>query len=661
MAAALLFWGWYTGFLAGAAVIAVALEASRLVRWRWALSRRDDLRLRRLCALVLTLMTVYCLATVELLRAFLITLSLYPLAVLPIMLARAYGARGHVGTGMLFFFSGTRPAEAPERPLLDLPPCYPYLTLLVLAASAANVRGPGFYAGGCLLAAWALWGARRRRSSPILWAVGVLLATTLGFLGHVGLQGLQGQIETALVRWMTDGGGDTDPARSHTAIGRIGTLKLSDAILFRVEVPAGEPASLLLREASYTRYASTVWSASEPHFAPLAADADTQGWTLAPGASHRRLTVLFPFPEGPMVLPLPAGATWVGGLPAERLGRNRLGTIQAQTRRGLAAYQIRFDPRPVAAAPPGAADHLIPPPEQPTLARITDELGLAGLPPEDALRVLTEFFRARFRYSLTQPELPRGISPLQAFLTRTRSGHCEHFATATALLLRQAGVPARYVTGYLVHEFSRLEQRYLVRARHAHAWVEAYVDGAWRTLDTTPPAWMEIEAEGASLWTPIADLWSWGTFQVAWLWHWVREASRAGLLLWLLIPLGGFLAWRWRRTGRSLRLVKQPQGSQPVSPPPGADSEFYLVAERMEALGLGRRPWEPIGGWLARIDGHPALPVDREALRAAAGLHARYRFDPQGLSPTERDRLEASARALLAQVEAASASAQPTR
>jgi hypothetical protein len=107
--------------------------------------------------------------------------------------------------------------------------------------------------------------------------------------------------------------------------------------------------------------------------------------------------------------------------------------------------------------------------------------------------------------------------------------------------------------------------------------------------------------------------------------------------------------------------VKKAQGAQPVVPPPGTDSEFYLVAERMEALGLGRRPWEPVGGWIARIDGHPALPVDREALRAAAALHTRYRFDPLGLSPAERGRLEASVRALLVQAEAASTSAQPTR
>jgi transglutaminase-like putative cysteine protease len=45
-------------------------------------------------------------------------------------------------------------------------------------------------------------------------------------------------------------------------------------------------------------------------------------------------------------------------------------------------------------------------------------------------------------------------TPLARFLLRTRSGHCEYFATATVLLLRQLGIPARYAVGYAVHEAS---------------------------------------------------------------------------------------------------------------------------------------------------------------------------------------------------------------
>src|SRR5207247_2054170 len=78
---------------------------------------------------------------------------------------------------------------------------------------------------------------------------------------------------------------------------------------------------------------------------------------------------------------------------------------------------------------------------------------------------------------------------LGEFLQTTRAGHCEYFASATVLLLRAAGVPARYAVGFSVQEWSRLERRWIVRARHAHSWALAYVDGAWREGDTTPPLW----------------------------------------------------------------------------------------------------------------------------------------------------------------------------
>src|SRR5205807_1199702 len=83
-------------------------------------------------------------------------------------------------------------------------------------------------------------------------------------------------------------------------------------------------------------------------------------------------------------------------------------------------------------------------------------------------------------YSTWKGERPRKESALEEFLLNSRAGHCEYFATATTLLLRAAGVPARYAVGFSVQEWSRLEQRYIVRARHAHSWTLAYVNGGWR-------------------------------------------------------------------------------------------------------------------------------------------------------------------------------------
>ncbi len=78
--------------------------------------------------------------------------------------------------------------------------------------------------------------------------------------------------------------------------------------------------------------------------------------------------------------------------------------------------------------------------------------------------------------------------PLEDFLFRFKSGHCEYFASAMVLMLRSEGIPARLVTGFLGGEYNPIEDYYIVRELNAHAWVEAYLDGGWRIFDPTPPS-----------------------------------------------------------------------------------------------------------------------------------------------------------------------------
>src|SRR6266851_4629986 len=83
-----------------------------------------------------------------------------------------------------------------------------------------------------------------------------------------------------------------------------------------------------------------------------------------------------------------------------------------------------------------------------------------------ALRAIHGFFQNKFTYSTWQERdrlTSTNETPLARFLLRSRSGHCEYFATATVLLLRQLHIPARYAVGYAVHEHSG--QKYVVRQR----------------------------------------------------------------------------------------------------------------------------------------------------------------------------------------------------
>jgi len=74
----------------------------------------------------------------------------------------------------------------------------------------------------------------------------------------------------------------------------------------------------------------------------------------------------------------------------------------------------------------------------------------------------------------------------QWFLEESETGYCVHFATSAAVLLRAAGIPARYVEGYMVS--CSAGEKTLVTNHCAHAWVEYYDSGdlVWKILEATP-------------------------------------------------------------------------------------------------------------------------------------------------------------------------------
>lgn len=99
-----------------------------------------------------------------------------------------------------------------------------------------------------------------------------------------------------------------------------------------------------------------------------------------------------------------------------------------------------------------------------------------------------QYFRLQYEYSL-DVQIPEGHDPLTYFLTNRPAAHCEYFASGATMLLRLAGVPTRYVTGFLASEMNPVGSYWIVRNRDAHAWCEAYLaDEGWRIVETTPPA-----------------------------------------------------------------------------------------------------------------------------------------------------------------------------
>jgi transglutaminase-like putative cysteine protease len=111
-------------------------------------------------------------------------------------------------------------------------------------------------------------------------------------------------------------------------------------------------------------------------------------------------------------------------------------------------------------------------------------VGDASDPYEVTVRI-ERYLRRFFQYSLDESRSDYS-SPYAAFLFDTRSGYCQHFAGAMALLLRYNDIPARVAVGFATGEEEE-PGIYTVSTNNAHAWVEVYFpDVGWVAFDPTP-------------------------------------------------------------------------------------------------------------------------------------------------------------------------------
>ena len=287
-------------------------------------------------------------------------------------------------------------------------------------------------------------------------------------------------------------------------------------------------------------------------------------------------------------------------------------------------------------------DTHVPEKEKPALDQVIEELQLRHQSRRQVLHTLSAFFQDtnKFSYSSWQ-ELGRfrgtNETPLSRFLQRTHRGHCEYFATATVLLLRRLDIPARYAVGYAVHEASG--NQYLVRQRDAHAWCLVWnpVSATWQDFDTTPASWVEVETGRASPMRFLSDCWSRIMFEFAKL-RWGQSHLRQ-YLFWGLAPVLALLLYQIIFRSRRQRGQRSLDLDGLVAVWPGRDSEFYQVERKLRERGAVRQPGEPLSAWLLRATTDPTLAGVRNRLLELLQLHYRYRFDPEGLSQTDREAL----------------------
>ena len=114
---------------------------------------------------------------------------------------------------------------------------------------------------------------------------------------------------------------------------------------------------------------------------------------------------------------------------------------------------------------------------------------VGNLETNEARAVAVErFLQDNYTYSLNSGVRISSADPVAWFLLESREGHCEFFAGAMVVMLRQLGVPARMAAGYAGGDLSPDGDELVVREANAHAWVEVWLgaERGWVTFDPTP-------------------------------------------------------------------------------------------------------------------------------------------------------------------------------
>lgn len=445
-------------------------------------------------------------------------------------------------------------------------------------------------AGIALVVYLVAWKRRTTAVRVVFFATGA--AATAAAI-TVGLPWLQPHVESAASGLLGGGATQVSGLSLSSRLGDVEQLALSPRVALRVW--STEPQDLRARVK--TRFDGRVWYAPPGGRTPLAED----GAVPAAPTTGREVSsrILVEEMSAPVILAparvvrtqLPAGAhVDEAGILAGV--KPRYYTI-VNRREGDLAQEAEA-PDPACLEVHATVD--------PRLRGLAAQLGQGDA--EERVRRTAAYLGEHCRYSLKVGAF-RSEDPVGEFVFDKKRGYCEYFASATVVLLRLQGVPARYVLGFGVRESNKEGDQYVVRDSDAHAWAEAYVPGrGWVAVDATPADQydaLRAPLRGGSLMDRLRAWWA----HLVVLW----EEARWHHALILAVVVGAVMA-AWKRPRRPARRL------HPVSP------EARRLLE-----GVDRR-WKKAGcprpAWRAPMEHAASVPPElRESTRPA--VEAFYR------------------------------------
>jgi transglutaminase-like putative cysteine protease len=283
--------------------------------------------------------------------------------------------------------------------------------------------------------------------------------------------------------------------------------------------------------------------------------------------------------------------------------------------------------------------------------------------PYEEAKMLARYLRGdEFTYSTAGLEIPAGADLVDTFLFDEdgKTGYCQHYASAMALMARSLGLPARVAVGWAPGEAVG-DDLWLVREAQAHAWVEIYFPHyGWQIFEATKSIDPRFIRSPGTDGDPIApptgegfDVWFQEDLERALQQRGqipvlpsanpvegaidptdpapapVEEGSRQGNALVMIVLVAGaavVIFFQARRSRRRWRLL------------PAGDRAWQHLTLAADRAGVGPRPSETIyeyAGWLEE-----QLPRHGEPIRIVADGKVWQNYSGQPLTRSGANRLE---------------------
>ena len=420
-------------------------------------------------------------------------------------------------------------------------------------------------------------------------------------------------------------------------------LMADDTPALRVQFfgPVPQPEQRYWRGPVLTRFDGHVWTRSPggDRRRPPQVTHEGQGWDyqIDYEPTDRRLLVALDLPTA-----APDGATLNGEMtlssqrPLSALTRWRLQSAPATRfdaelspyqRRAALQLPANFNPRTAALARQWRQE--------------------AGGDDAAVVRRALTWITADFSYTLETPAT--GRDPVDAFLFDYKAGFCQHFSSAFVVLMRNAGIPTRVVTGFAGGTHNRLGNYWVVRRMDAHAWAEVWLpQRGWVRVDPTaavaPERILDTLEDRLPAGADLQRRW----LQAGQIGDWLRRGWNDLVLSFdarrqqqLLQPLGlddlkpgqllaGFVATALLAMGWMAWLLAR--GERERDPLLRA---WHRLGRRYARLGLAREPHEPALAWAQRV--HAQRPDPALIALSQRFAEARYAGTRTELAPLLRD------------------------